>query len=324
MNIEVGSRVELITPSSVSQVGIVRFVRETSFTTGNWVGVELDSPNGKNDGSVQGQRVRGESASRKNDEDWEPQSKQTVISPMSPSPALPLPSDLVRDHKNRIQALETMQKEDKDKLKDFEKLKAELKNVNVARALEMMTLDKEMAEERADALQTEHELANEKIEELGIELEVLKEERGWIVIFTDTDGVNADNQVLSRQNDRLREALVRLRDLSAKQETESKEVIAELRHEDTLMEQLEKAEVQIEHLSESSDNALGAEQMKLEELKSTIADLEALRDLNDELEENHILVGTERRLRRLQRKSQRFRQLETVEKRVGRKVDEEN
>ena len=47
---------------------------------------------------------------------------------------------------------------------------------DTADAIEMATLDKEMAEERAESLQVEVDSLKEKMEELSMDLEILKHE----------------------------------------------------------------------------------------------------------------------------------------------------
>lgn len=50
-----GERV-MVSSTSGMKAGVLRYLGETEFAKGDWAGIELDEPVGKNDGSVAGKR----------------------------------------------------------------------------------------------------------------------------------------------------------------------------------------------------------------------------------------------------------------------------
>uniref|UniRef100_A0A8B9RQX8 Dynein associated protein domain-containing protein n=1 Tax=Accipiter nisus TaxID=211598 RepID=A0A8B9RQX8_9AVES len=196
--------------------------------------------------------------------------------------------------------------EAKDALEAKERYMEEM--ADTADAIEMATLDKEMAEERAESLQQEVDSLKEKVEYLTMDLEILKheiEEKG-------SDGAASSYQVkqLEEQNARLKEALVRMRDLSASEKQEHVKLQKQMEKKNTeleslrqqrekLQEEVKQAEKMVDELKEQVDAALGAEEMvetlternldleeKVRELRETVGDLEAMNEMNDELQEN--------------------------------------
>ncbi|KAH9982314.1 dynein associated protein-domain-containing protein [Lactifluus volemus] len=188
---------------------------------------------------------------------------------------------------------------------------SESRNLDTLEQLEITMLDKEVAEERAEAAEAELEEMKEKLAVVEVELEVIKEGASGEGGNSNVAGSLAYIQ-LEKQNTRLKEALVRLRDLSQETEQEQRRRITEMEKDvmsvEDLSAQLEStliklanADTQIEDLKIQLDNALGAEEMvfqlternlmlgeKIEEMRVTIEDLEALKELGEELEENHI------------------------------------
>ncbi|EHA47537.1 dynactin ro-3 [Pyricularia oryzae 70-15] len=179
--------------------------------------------------------------------------------------------------------------------------------------LELATLDREMAEETAEVLKQELSDVKMRLEELELEVEILREENEEF-----NKGISPEERSsagwlqMERNNERMREALIRLRDMSQQQEKEMQEQIKSLELDlkeagdvqaqlEAAKEKLSTAENMIEDLRSQLETALGAEEMiedltdrnmsqaeKIEELKAEVEDLESLKEIADELEANHV------------------------------------
>lgn len=199
-------------------------------------------------------------------------------------------------------------KEAEVKFESVEQMQAEHDSI-----LELATLDREMAEEIAEVLRSELDAIKLKSEELELEVEILREENAEY-----GNGMSPEERAstgwlqMERTNERLREALLRLRDLTQESELELKDQISGLEEElkefnvvkekhGATQEKLAHSESLVEDLRQQLDNALGAEDIiedlsernmamdeKLKELQAVIDDLESLKEINDELEANHV------------------------------------
>ncbi|KXS96514.1 hypothetical protein AC578_5829 [Pseudocercospora eumusae] len=179
--------------------------------------------------------------------------------------------------------------------------------------LESMLLDRELAEETAEGYKADLDAVRARNEEMSLELEVLRDENSELGRdMSPEEKTSAGWLQLERTNERLKEALLQLRDLASDRETELKEEIQELeaqskeldsiksQYEET-REKLLRTEANESDLKQQLEVALGAEDMieelteqnhnlkdKITELHGVIEDLENLREINDELEINHI------------------------------------
>ncbi|CAH8820975.1 unnamed protein product [Trichobilharzia szidati] len=177
--------------------------------------------------------------------------------------------------------------------------------------IEMITLDKEMTEEKLEKLTGEIELLKEQVEELTLENQILKEEfEEKVSVGVEGGPTLLQFKNLEQQNERMKGALVKLRDLVnqdkseisalTKQITSLESEVSQLQTEkERLTKNLKDSVEQIIELKEQVDAYLGIDTMvsqltqrnleleeTLEKIKEERNDLEALCEMNDELQEN--------------------------------------
>ncbi|KAG6009259.1 hypothetical protein E4U21_002863 [Claviceps maximensis] len=216
------------------------------------------------------------------------------------------------------QKYQPQQQENADLRKQLKEAEAKFESIEAMQAehdtaLELAALDREMAEEMAEVLKMEVDTIKQKTEELELEVEVLREENlEYTKGMTPEDRASTGWMQMERTNERLREALLRLRDLTQAQEEELRDQIVGLEEDvkefgktkqayESAKEKLAQSEAAVDDLRQQLDTALGAEDMiedlternmsmseQLEELKAVVADLESLKEINDELEANHV------------------------------------
>lgn len=199
-------------------------------------------------------------------------------------------------------------KDTENKYEQYEGILAEHESV-----MEMATLDREMAEEKAESFRVELEFVRAKAEELELENEILRDENAELSKDMSPEELTSKGWVaLERENGRLKQALLLLKDRSIDRETQLQEDIKSLeedveefaavkaQYEDQRAKLLE-SEKDVEDLREQLEAAQGADDLveqlternmalgeQLEQLRAENQDLQALTELNDELEVNHV------------------------------------
>ncbi|KAJ2863897.1 hypothetical protein GGH94_003303 [Coemansia aciculifera] len=187
----------------------------------------------------------------------------------------------------------------------------EAKHAEATECLDMLAVDKEMAEERLDSVMQVSNALREELDDAKTRLEVYKSEGDHSALLSSNpnSATVLEYIQLQKQNERIKNALRILSETTTANETELNSKIKQLEQEamlaqellnghDDLKEKLLVAETHIEDLKERLDDALGAEEMietltvrnldlnhKVEELQSAVENLEALCEVNNEMED---------------------------------------
>lgn len=256
-------------------------------------------------------RVKVKIAEKRRDEDRE-KIKEAERMQMESEQFLAMKPKLTAKQQELQDELKDLRKLEKDWAKQKEDLERQLNEINDQ--LEMTALDREVAEEKAEGALEELRIMTDKVEELQVDIEVLREENALYEQgpVDDKDKLSIGYMQLEKQNERLKDALLRLRDMSAETDAEQRKRVSQLEKDlsaldnlqasyDAACTKLETSDALLEDLKIQLDDALGAEEMleqlternmaltdRLNEMTIVVEDLESLKEINDELEETHL------------------------------------
>uniref|UniRef100_A0A914E1V4 Dynactin subunit 1 n=1 Tax=Acrobeloides nanus TaxID=290746 RepID=A0A914E1V4_9BILA len=227
-------------------------------------------------------------------------------------------NDMTKAHSELKQQHQALQKE----YSEFKLAKSEHDDVEgLMEQLELVALDKEMAEEKAETLQQEVNEQKMKIQELETDLDLLKAEMEGLMSSPTSPSAPNNLQVkqLEQQNERMKEALIKMRDIVARttieKDTALKDVESMRQEYDEMQKLYEKMRIQVQqaeetvnHFKEQVDASMGAEKMidtltdknleledKIKKCEETIEDLEAMRAMDEEIGETQKEVERELR-----------------------------
>ena len=180
-------------------------------------------------------------------------------------------------------------------------------------SMENAVIDREIAEEQLQMANDRNQELEAELDELKLEHDVLKAEHEELTSeMTPEERASQGWVNMEREREKMREAMIRVRDITKEREADMREQIASLEDEvkefgvtkeqlEQAKEKLVKADDTIVDLQQQLETTLGADDIiedlthrnmslgeEVSELKAVIEELEMLKELNDELEVNHV------------------------------------
>ncbi|KYR02819.1 dynactin [Tieghemostelium lacteum] len=220
---------------------------------------------------------------------------------------------LKSQHKSDESAEKQISKEKELFEKEKEQFNEQISSLNDT--IELLTLDKELTEEKLELSQTELEQVQEELELLKVEFENVKIQLNASSKTPQIDeSLPTDVGVLQEQNEKLKETLVKLRDMALSDKHEfakkSKDYEQSSKQLQTANDKIQKLELDVAlKLEEILEYKLALEDAEsqealitdlteknlelneeVDELKGTLSDLEAFKDLSEELTENQVAL----------------------------------